>query len=134
FRIAGGGHPVFEGMGARIHGGRWNSSGRAVIYCGGSFAIAMLERLVYAGIGRTPTNDRYVEITVPADLVEELDPAALPGWDETASSAARAFGDRWYDENRSAALAVPSAVTKIDRNVVLNQRHPAFGRIGCSDE
>jgi RES domain-containing protein len=25
-------------------------------------------------------------------------------------------------------------VTKLDRNVVLNQRHPAFGRIVCSDE
>ena len=41
-------HPPFSGEGARLFGGRWNSPGRVAIYCGDSFALAMLERLVHS--------------------------------------------------------------------------------------
>ena len=130
FRIGGGLHPVYDGTGAELNGGRWNSPGRRVIYAGQSFAIALLERLVQTGIGRVPANDRFVSITIPDALaIETVDPAALPGWNDASLVASRAHGDRWYDERRSAALLVPSAVTTIDRNVVINAAHPDFGQI-----
>jgi RES domain-containing protein len=134
FRIGGGGHPIFDGAGAEIHGGRWNSPGRRCIYAGGSFAIAMLERLVYSGIGRTPRGDRFVEIDIPDDLIEILDAATLPGWDHPGRAVAMAHGDLWYADRRSVALSIPSAVTKIDRNIAINQNHPDFARIVASVE
>jgi len=134
YRIGSGRHAVFQGEGARLHGGRWNSPGRPVVYGGASFAIAMLERLVYAAIGKVPRDDRWVEAEIPDDLVEALDEAALPGWEAADSAAARAYGDRWLDEARSAALLVPSAVTGIDRNLVVNPSHPGAARIAVGAE
>jgi len=135
FRIAGGAHPVFDPTGAERHGGRWNSPGRRVIYAGESFAIAMLERLVYTGIGRIPERDRYVEIAIPERVaVETVDPLRLPEWDDPGHGAARAFGDRWHDEARTAVLLVPSAVTRIDRNLVINASHRDFAAIAASAE
>lgn len=134
YRIGAGEHPVFQGEGARRNGARWNSPGRPVIYCGHSFAIAMLERLVYSAIGTVPTSDRYVVALVPEDLIEALDESTIPGWRQAGSRSARDAGDRWLARGSSAALSVPSAVTGIDRNLLLNPAHPQFGQITVGEE
>lgn len=134
FRIGAGHHPVFQGEGARRNGARWNSPGRAAIYCGGSFAIAMLERLVYSAIGTVPEGDRYVVALVPEELIETLDEAAVPDWRQAGSRSARDAGDRWLARGTSAALSIPSAVTGIDRNLLLNPAHPQFGQITVGPE
>jgi RES domain-containing protein len=134
FRIAGAAYPVFAGEGARRYGGRWNTAGRPVIYCGDSFALAMLEILVHTATGRDPRRDRWISAEIPDDGVEALDPAALDGWDADPPVASRHFGDRWLAEGRSLALSVPSVVTRIDRNVVLNPAHPRFGEVAVSGE
>lgn len=135
YRIAGAGHPVFDGTGAELAGGRWNSRGRAVIYAGESFAIAMLERLVRTAIGKIPANDLYIEITIPEDVaIESLNAAALPGWDADDLRASRGFGDRWLEERRSAVLIVPSAVTRLDRNLLINPLHTEAARISPGSE
>lgn len=134
YRIGSGNHPVFDATGASLSPGRWNEAHQRVIYCGVSFAIALLERLCYAALGRVPAGDRYIEVTVPDELVETFDETRHPGWDRTGSEVARAFGSRWWRERRSLALMVPSAVTKIDRNLVINADHPAFGRVAAGPE
>ncbi len=117
---------MFSGEGARLFGGRWNSPGRPAIYCGESFAICMLERLVYARIGRLPEGDRWISVEIEDRLLERFAPARpFPFWSEDVR-ATRAYGDRWLAERRSLALLVPSAVTRIDRNLVINPEHPAF--------
>lgn len=121
-----------DGGGAARFPGRWNGAGQPAIYCGGSFAIAMLERLCYAGIGRTPTSDVYVEIDIPDRLAEHFDPRAHRGWHRPQSAVAKAFGRRWLAEGRNAALVVPSAVTRLDSNVVLNPEHRDFAAIRWS--
>lgn len=134
YRIGSGAHPVFDGTGASLYPGRWNAPRQRVVYCGASFAIAMLERLCYAALGRLPAGDRYVEVDVPDDSVEVFDEALHPGWDVPGSAVARGFASAWWRERRSAALLVPSAVTKIDRNLVLNQDHPDFARLRVGPE
>jgi RES domain-containing protein len=134
WRIGSAAHPVFDGAGAALVPGRWNEAGQPVIYAGASFAIAMLERLCYTALGRLPRGDRCLAILVPDDLVEEFDPAAHQGWDAPESPIAREFGARWWRERRSAALLVPSAVTGIDRNLVINARHGDFERIEAGPE
>src|SRR3546814_12544474 len=126
-------YPVLDGRGAAEFGGRWNSPGRPMIYAGGSFAIAILERLVYLPTGRVPANQVWAPVDILDTLpVETVDPDDLPGWDAADQAASRRFGDAWHDARRTAVLLVPSAVTKIDRNVLVNPDHPDFPAISTS--
>jgi RES domain-containing protein len=134
YRIGTALHPIFSGDGAALYPGRWNEAGQPAIYCGASFAIALLERLCYTALGRVPAGDRYVEATVPDDAVEVFEPARHPGWREPDSAVARSYGAIWIRERRSAALLVPSAVTGIDLNLVINPLHPDLGRIAVGPE
>ncbi len=133
FRIADLRHPVFDGTGAMLHGARWNSPGRRVIYAAETYTGALLEILVHAS-GGVPRNQAYIEIEIPPDLaIEEIGPEDVPRWDSPSFQASKAFGDRWYDERRTPVLLVPSVVTPVERNVLLNQDHPEFGKIRASE-
>jgi RES domain-containing protein len=135
FRIADRRHPIFDGMGAFLNGGRWNSSGRRAIYLAESFAAAMLEMLVHTRIGKVPRTHSWIEVLIPSDVsVEYLEPDSLPDWNTAGSPAARHFGDCWYDERRSLVLVVPSAATSgITRNLLVNQEHSEFTRLRASE-
>jgi len=133
YRIADSRHPIFDGTGAATLGGRWNSPGRRVIYASETYAGALLEKLAHTNVGRVPKNQVYVEIEIPAVVpIEILDSAGLPGWDRADQQASRMYGDTWYDERRSAVLLVPSMITRVERNVVINENHPAFPEIKAS--
>ncbi|MGE5927858.1 MAG: RES family NAD+ phosphorylase [Gemmatimonadota bacterium] len=128
-------HAPFDGTGARLRGARWNSPGRPVIYAADSFAGSILEVLAHALRPRTlPGPHHAVEIDIPDALVEVLDPAALPGWDDRGSPEAVAFGDRWLAEGRSAVLVVPALPARpVGRNVIINPLHPDAARLSVSD-
>ncbi len=116
-----------------VHGARWNSPGRRVIYAAETYAGALLEMLVHAS-GSMPRNQGFIQITIPESVpIEVAEPSAVPGWEAASPAAARGFGDRWYDERRSAVLIVPSVVTRMERNVVINQDHPDFALIHASE-
>jgi RES domain-containing protein len=107
-------------------------SGRRVIYAAETYAGALLEVLVHSS-GSVPRGQGYIEIEIPSGLfIEEITPDDLPHWDSRSFEAARVFGDQWYDEKRTPALLVPSVVTVVERNVLINQEHPDFGRIRAS--
>jgi RES domain-containing protein len=131
FRIADRRFPIFDGTGARLIGGRWNSPGRYLIYAAETFAGALLEVLVHANLGRVPKTHAVIEINIPDTIaVESLDGKSLPGWDLDDQIASRAFGDRWVTERRSGILLVPSLVTRgREDNVLINPEHPDFVKI-----
>jgi RES domain-containing protein len=132
FRIADMRHNIFDGSGAMFHGARWNSPGRRVIYGAETYAGALLEILVHAS-GSVPQSQGYVEIEIPSGLsIEEITQDDLPRWDAPSFEASRAFGDRWYDERRTPVLIVPSVVTRVERNVLINQEHPDFPMVRAS--
>ncbi len=134
WRIADGRFDPFSGVGASLVGGRWNSPGLGVIYASRSYAGAMLECLAHAGIGRVPRTHVAVEIAIAdAVAVEQLDEGRLPvGWDHADLLVARAVGDTWIRELRTAVLVVPSVVARKEGNVLINPRHPEFSRITAS--
>ena len=69
------------------------------------------------GRGRRPTGRGIVDQVV--DHVTRLgDP-----------HVARAFGDSWVRERRTAVLVVPSVVARRERNVLLNPQHAEFKKI-----
>ena len=135
FRVSDEGHPIWDGTGAAMLGGRWNSPGRPVIYCSLSYSCAMLEILVPAGIGRLPTTQGFVVANVPDDMPAEKWPeSTLPeDWNREGSASARALGDRWLLEATSALLIVPSAVAPLDWNALVNPLHPDARRLIPSD-
>lgn len=68
YRIGDSRHPLWDGTGAAMVGGRWNSPGRPVIYGSLSYACAILEILMHANIGRIPATQVYVIPSVVATL------------------------------------------------------------------
>jgi len=130
YRIADRRHEIFDGQGAALLGGRWNSPGRRVIYASETYAGAMLEVLVHSNIGKVPKTHSWIEILIRRGIrIEEAHPADVPGWDAPDQRASRRFGDRWYDERRTAVLVVPSLVAGPERNIAINQEHPDFNRL-----
>jgi RES domain-containing protein len=130
YRIADRRRKIFDGQGAFMIGGRWNSPGRRVIYAAETYSGAMLEVLVDANIGKLPRTHSWIEILLPKGIrIEEAQSAGIPGWDSQDQRASRRYGDRWYDQGRTAVLLVPSIVAKPERNIAINQEHPDFKRL-----
>jgi len=129
-------YPIWSGEGARLYGQRWNPVGLLAIYAGTSFAISLLEVLVRANRKSPPSGTRFVEAEVPDDVSRErFDPQSGPGWDNRSDkSIAQAFGRDWITSRRSALLIVPSVVTRLDDNVVVNPDHPDAALISVGPE
>lgn len=134
FRIADERHPIWDGTGAALIGGRWNSPGKPVIYGSLSYSCAMLEMLAHTNIGRIPATHRYVEVDVEDGIsVESCDDGCLPAdWDAENSASAREFGDCWLKEARSALLIIPSVTARLDKNALVNPLHPEAGQLKVS--
>jgi RES domain-containing protein len=135
FRIADPRHPLFDGAGAYLKGGRWNSPGKRVIYAAQSYAGALLESLVHLNFDEIPDGYSWIEILIPeAGEVEELAANEIPAWNGDDFTATRGYGDRWYEQKRTPVLLVPSVVTAgVERNVLINQDHPGFAGIRASE-
>ena len=118
---------AFDGEGARVWGGRWNSAGRAVVYTSATTSLGLLEKMVHAEEGLPPL---YVTISVTFDagLVETVEPASLPtDWRSLpAPFTLKRIGDEWVDLMRSCILEVPSVIVPHESNFILNPKHPDF--------
>ena len=108
---------AYSGEGSRLHGGRFNSQGRAVVYASETLALAMLEQLVRAGSFERLAELVCVPATLGAAQFETLGVEDMPeGWDTRPhSGASQAVGDAWLDEGGTVALRVPSV--RIDPSV-----------------
>lgn len=136
YRIGSSAYPLVNGAGAAdSDDARWNSRGRYVIYAAEHYATALLEKAAQLNSLKIPRTLVYVRVSVPADAsIEEVRSRNLPGWESDDKMVSRSFGDRWYDEQRSLILLVPSlAAPDLERNVLINQRHPEFDRLTISD-
>lgn len=122
---------AFTGEGARLYGGRWNSVGVPIVYVASSFALALLEIMANARPGRVPPGMVYSVVDIPDYLVEILDVSRLPAtWYEApAPLECQAAGDEWVRGGSSVALLVPSAIARIENNVLLNPSHRDFAQV-----
>lgn len=126
---------AFSGEGARIHGGRWNSKGRAVVYASESVSLAVLEQLVHAEDPAVLDAFVVVSVTLDEDAIEVLPPSSLPDDWRTypAPPSTRRIGDTWLSEGRSLALKVPSVTVRGQHNYLIDPAHPGFEGIEVSD-
>lgn len=119
---------AFEGEGARLFGGRWNSVGTRMVYTSASRSLAALETLVHLN---PPVFFDFVIIPVTFDrrLVETLKDLPQNWREEPPVRSGQLTGDAWIREKRSAVLEVPSAVMPGEFNFLLNPMHPDFRKL-----
>ncbi|MCP5558048.1 MAG: RES family NAD+ phosphorylase [Verrucomicrobiaceae bacterium] len=121
---------AFDGEGAWLFGGRWNSRGTRLVYTSATLSLAALESLVHLN---PPVAFKYVAIPIEFDeaLVEIVAAAGLPAdWTEEPPPPSTAkIGDLWVKESRSAVLELPSVIIQAEPNYLLNPAHPNFKKI-----
>ena len=123
---------AFNGAGARIYGGRWNSPGTPVVYTAQGQSLAVLELLVHLDDPLLLAETfALIPVEIDTGFVLELSRSALPtNWQGMSSAAQlRSIGDDWVRNASSAVLKVPSAVVPAESNFLLNPRHPSFAKL-----
>ncbi len=125
---------AFDGEGARLAGGRWNSPGRRAVYTSATTSLALLETLVHADLGLLPF---YVAIPVSfeARLVTTLKADDLPpDWRALPIPVeVQRIGSDWLDSGRSCVLQIPSVVVPHESNYLLNPAHPDFAALAIGE-
>ena len=134
FRIGSLRYPLLDGGGAAASDdARWNSRGRRIIYAAEHYATALVEKMAQINAQRLPRTLVYVRIELPFATIDRIEPSAVPGWDADDKTVSQAFGNKWYDEQRSLALLVPSlAAPGLEWNVLINQQHRDFPEVVAS--
>ena len=119
---------AFDGEGARLYGGRWNSRGTLVAYASDSVALAALEVIVHLQSTGVLASYSLASLQFPDESVEDVDASALPKIWRTypAPPELQAIGDQWVKDVRTAVLRVPNAIIPSAHNYLLNPAHPEF--------
>lgn len=120
---------AFDGEGARLYGGRWNSPGRAVVYLAGSLALAALEILVHVKSQRELEGYVRIRVEAPEHLVGEVSTLPVNWRQGRAPDETRAIGDAWLEAGETPLLRLPSVIIPEEHNYMLNPRHPGFGEV-----
>jgi RES domain-containing protein len=122
---------AFDGEGARLAGGRWNSPGLAMIYTAQSAALAALEMLVHLESRSLLSSYVLIPCSFQRRLVLRLDRTRLPArWRaHPAVPQLQLLGDAWLKNGLSAVLEVPSVIIRSESNCLLNPVHPDFASI-----
>lgn len=121
---------AFDGEGARLYGGRWNSPGTRIAYASDSSALAVLEVLVNLKDDSMLSSYSLVAATIPDKLLETLDRGILPpNWNSSpVPPSVQAIGDMWAKNKKSMALRVPSTIVEASYNILIHPAHPEFHR------
>lgn len=123
---------TLSGKGAALKGARWNSIGVELIYTAANRSLAMAETAVHFTLATLPDDYMMITIFIPDDIsMQKLTIADLPAnWNTFPHNAnTQITGDRFVTENKFCVLQIPSAVTRVDYNLLINPNHPDFKRI-----
>jgi RES domain-containing protein len=121
---------AFTGVGGLYAARRWNHLGTAMVYTSTSRALAALEFFVNLDPIEAPDDLLMAEALVPDANIETIKLDLLPrNWRALNNERCRDLGSEWARSQRSVALKVPSAVVYGDWNLLLNPKHPAFGKV-----
>jgi len=116
-----------SGIGAGLHGGRWNLKGLNMVYTSGSIALASLEYLVhnYHLLSTTTVCLAKIEIGVPKPIIEYPIEELPKDWNLQMSSllSTQNIGKKFLQEQHNYVLKVPSAVVPGEFNLLLNPLH-----------
>lgn len=122
---------AFDGEGARVYGGRWNSIGVPMVYTAANTSLAVLEILVHLDASEILLAYSLCKVKIHDDLVKTLDRRRLPADWRTAMAAnqLRLIGDRWAAKKESVVLRVPSVIVPNEDCLLINPLHPDARKI-----
>lgn len=132
YRIARIRHATLDGKGAAIYPGRWNKRDFPCVYTSSSPALAQLEIMVNANNWSLLAVDHLVmTIRVPDARIHMVrDNDLPPRWaDAVYPSTTQELGAKLLAKTEILAFGVPSAVSKTERNIILNPRVAGFSRL-----
>lgn len=117
---------AWTGYGAKEAGGRWNSVGTSMVYLSETASLTMLETLVHLHAAHILDYFTLLRIDVPDALIQAASMDELPdSWAaEEAPPELAAYGDAWIFSKSSIALRVPSVLSPVEYNYLLNPEHP----------
>lgn len=120
---------AFRGIGSLKTAGRWHHKGTQVAYASEHPGVAVLEKLAWIGRYERVRDSNYLLLPLhldPDKHLERIEETELPeDWDSFPHrDETREIGTRWYEEERSPVLAVPSAVLPLAENFLVNPFHP----------
>lgn len=126
---------AFDGEGARLYGGRWNTPGNPMVYVASSRSLAALEMLVHLGSAVRSFTMRRYQVELPEACIEHLDMKRFdPVWlGPVIHPATQQLGDAWLQHRQSLILAVPSAIIPEELNYLINPRHRDAGNLNIAD-
>jgi RES domain-containing protein len=120
---------VFDGEGASLSGGRWNSRGVSMLYTSSHLSLCVLEVFVHLPqVLRLNIPDfEVVHLTIPDDAgtkhISAVELETMLAAPEPLATC-RAVGDGWIASGRDLVLAAPSVVVPEELNLMLNPAHP----------
>lgn len=120
-----------SGTGAKLHGGRWNQKGEAVLYTAGTRAVALVEVLVHLTNAFLPLNYQLITLYIPDESIVEISIKSLPkDWNNLEpSESTKNITSNWLSENGYLTLKVPSVVVEGEFNFLINPLHEEFSKI-----
>lgn len=122
---------TWTGQGAKEAGGRWNSVGTAMVYTSEAASLTMLETLVHLHAANLLDSFTLLSVDVPDELIQIIERENLPpSWAASeAPSALADIGDQWVRSGEALALRIPSALSPVEYNYLLNPAHAAYASI-----
>lgn len=109
-----------DGEGARLWGGRWNSSGRPMLYTTASPSLAVLEVLVHLDLPSELFPSDYKILTI--ELPDDLGISTFTGNADDSDVSQRA-GDAFLAAGQFVAMRVPSVIVPQEWNLLFNPLH-----------
>lgn len=108
---------------------RWNSKGNFVIYAAANRALACLENVVH----RSSEGLNHLFKVMVIEIEDSVSVLDIPvssldiDWHKRISYPyCQKIGDKWYHEEKTAVLSVPSSIISMEKNYVINCKHEDF--------
>lgn len=123
-----------SGMGAKLHGGRWNLTGTSVLYTSGTIALALLEVLVNANSLEALQSVTLMQLTIPdSGTVYQIHAKNLKkNWHHDVGYT-QWMGTEILRGNGSLVIECPSAVIQQESNFLLNPLHKDYHKISAKE-
>jgi RES domain-containing protein len=111
-----------SGKGAYLHGGRWNSPGRFMVYAAENNVLAALE--VALRIPLESISSDYLMISLEISGSIPIYRPKLPGNWNLQTEVTRSIGDEFIKKGKYLLMKVPSALITDSFNFLINPNHP----------
>ena len=133
YRIVRADRTLLEGKGAAENPGRWNAEGVPCVYTSSTPALSQLEVMVNVEDWKIFITVKHVvlRISFPADRLLAVGDGDLPArWaDAVFGRKTQELGSDLLNNPGILAFSIPSAVSKTERNFILNPRAVDFGKL-----